>query len=248
MTRSILCLPIAILVAFLAWPSNGRADDPIAVLPKEWTLTADVVESTSDKGFCPSHDISVTDSAKHRCKFLCAIKVLEGSYGRVNLAGVRIVLAGDLGRSLDGMEMSSLAVTYDPSLTVDQKIAMADIVQTLIPLKWLKKTEGVAAITWESNDDALEVRVADRGQLVFEPENDSKGQPVVKSGHGWWGATKTGEMRMGRGTFAFKADGLDLKFSKVGAFRTRIEAKGSLEKIPAPLPSEPGTEVSSDKK
>jgi hypothetical protein len=248
MNRFLVCFPAALVAGILAWPSSGRADDPVSVAPKVWTLKAEIVEATSDKDLCPSHDISVTDSAKHRCKFMCAIQILEGSYGKVNLAGVKIVLAGDQGRSLEGMEISSLAVTYDASLTVEQKLAMADIVQRLIPMKWVKRTEGVAVITWKASDDALEVRVADRGQLAFTPSKDEQGKPVLKSGLAWWNASKTDDMRKGLATFGFRGEGMDLNYSNVGAFRTRIEAKGSLERVPQPPPSEPGADVSTEKK
>ncbi len=248
MTRSIFCIPLALIVAVAAWPTQGRADDPVAVKATEWTLKADIVEATSDRSLCPSHDVSAADSNKHRCKFFCAIRVIEGSYGRVDLAGLKVVLAGDIGRSLDGMELSTLVVTYAPNLSAEQKIAMADIVQQLIPLKWVKKKEVVAAIEWKSSDDGLVVSVADHGQLDFEQEKDPEGRPVAKSGLSWWTAVKTDDLRLGRATFGYKTDGMDLSYSRVGAFRTRVEAKGSMEKLPKALPSDPGDEETSGKK
>lgn len=219
----------AIAVLAVAAGSLGRAEDDVPPPPeKTWRLKAEILEATTDDMLCPCYDAPLANPV-HRCRFVAAYRIVEGRVGDVSLDGAKFVLAGDLGRDLSTMEMSTLAVTWDNAVSDDQKKALEGLIGKIYPIKWRRKIYSSADIVREeSQDGGATVRMGAYGSLTLSPVKDEKGEPVIKADLKYWDAARNDGFRMMRGAFMFKQEALEFAQPEGAGFATRIEAEGLL--------------------
>ena len=220
----------ALAVTAGSFGSFGSAEDGIPPPPpKTWALKANILEATTDGVLCPSYDGAFA-SPDHRCRFIAAYQVIEGRVGDVKLDGVKFVLAGDLGRDLSKMELSTLAVIWDDSVSEDQKRAIEGLIGRIYPVKWTRKVYSSAQVVREDRaDGGSTVRAGTYGTLTLDPVKDEKGEPVVKRDPAYWNAARNDGFRMMSGSFAFKHDALEFGSPEGAGFASRIEAEGVIQ-------------------
>ena len=133
--------------------------------PKEkaaWSMNATIIEACSCEMFCPCYFSTKPSPAHqghgggaHYCRFNMAYKVNKGRAGSVDLAGAKFWIAGDLGDDFGDGQTEWAEVTWDPSVTKEQRDAIATaILGPVYPWKWKAFTVGAdAPVEWKGGTD-----------------------------------------------------------------------------------------------
>src|SRR5712691_2693287 len=125
----------------------------------EWNMNATIIEACSCPMFCQCYFNSSPagmagheghGGGEHFCRFNNAFKVNKGSYKGVKLDGVKFWAAGDLGGDFSHGEMDWAVVTFDKSMTKEQRDAVGTIVHHLYPVKWKSLTTTEGDISWQA--------------------------------------------------------------------------------------------------
>jgi hypothetical protein len=160
-------LLVAVSLALVVGVAVAVATQAPAASPA-WALNATIIEACSCEMFCPCY-FSTEPSPAHGehgyCKFNMAHKINKGKAGTVDLAGAKFWIAGDLGDNFGDGETEWAQVTFDPSVTKEQRDAIAAaLVGPVYPWKWKSFTVGPdAPISWTSSKDGA-VATLDGGQ------------------------------------------------------------------------------------
>jgi hypothetical protein len=123
-----------------------------------WSLNATIIEACSCEMFCPCY-FSTEPAPAHGehgyCKFNMAYKINKGRAGNVDLAGAKFWIAGDLGDNFGDGETEWAEVTWDPSVTKEQREAIAAaLLGPVYPWKWKSFTVGAdAPVEWKGGTD-----------------------------------------------------------------------------------------------
>ena len=110
----------------------------------DWDFNATIIEACSCPMFCQcyfnmqpaSHHGHAGGSGEHFCRFNNAFKVNKGQAGAVKLDGVKFWVAGDLGGDFSKGQMDWAVLTFDPSVTKEQREAVGQILGHVYPVKW----------------------------------------------------------------------------------------------------------------
>lgn len=173
-----------LLVILLLFPVTAFAGEAKA---PDWAMNATLIEACSCPMFCQCFftDQPAEHHAHHEGKRFCqaniAFQVNRGHYGSTKLDGARFWSAGDLGERLsDGLEW--LVVTFDPSVTKEQRDAISAILSHVypFPVKDMKLGQD-AKIEWKVNKDRA-VALLDNGkagEIVLKRFAGMSDEPVV---------------------------------------------------------------------
>ncbi len=213
------------MLAMLAWSLSGSADDPIPV-GTPWNLTADIVEASTDAKLCPCYDPMGKDRERHRCRFIMMMRIQEGAFGEVKLDGMKVALAGDLGRDLSGPSITTLVIVTEPGATKEQKEALDKLVREIYPLRWTRKVSASGILAFSSDSSGANGAMGQMGRISLTTVLDENGVPVVKRGLAWWNAQSNSGFTLATGTLSFKGAGEDFSQESCSGFSTHIEAKG----------------------
>ena len=110
----------------------------------DWDFNATIIEACSCPMFCQcyfnmkpaSHHGHAGGGSEHYCKFNNAFKVNKGQSGGVKLDGAKFWVAGDLGGDFSKGQMDWAVLTFDPSVTKEQRDAIGKILAHVYPVKW----------------------------------------------------------------------------------------------------------------
>ena len=108
----------------------------------DWAINATAIEACSCPHFCMcyfnSHPAAHHEQGKteHYCRFNIAYKVNKGNYGSTDLAGAKLWLSGDLGADFSTGTMEWAVVTFDKSVTPEQRQGITEILPHVFPVKW----------------------------------------------------------------------------------------------------------------
>jgi hypothetical protein len=220
-----LLLVLAVLgVASIAFAA-GDKDAP------EWNLKTTIIEACSCPMFCQCYfnsepagehmamagDMSSMDHGTmgHFCKFNNAFQVSKGKYGKTKLDGAKFWVAGDLGGDFTKGEMGWAVLTFDPSVTKEQREGIQTILGHIYPVKW-KDGFSVAAdakMDWSYTKDKAVAKLDDGKTAEVVLDRGTYGNtdaPVVISNLKYWGVPKN--------------DGFVLMKNEVEAYRTGDKA------------------------
>jgi hypothetical protein len=132
--------------------------------------------------------------AEHYCRFNNAFRVDKGSYGKVKLDGAKFWVAGDLGAEFSDGEMDWAVVTFDPSVTKEQREGIATVLGAVYPVKW--KAFSVAAdapMEWNYTKDVATAKL-DGGKaaevVLRRGHNANNEQPPVIHNLKYWGTKR----------------------------------------------------------
>ena len=169
-----------------------------AAAPSDWRLNATIIEACSCNMFCPCYFSTVPSAhghgsmAEHFCRFNMGYQVNDGHFGSVNLRGIRFWIAGDLGADFSkGANWAE--ITFDPSVTKEQRSAVTTIVPNVYPVTWKSFTIGAdAPIDWTATRDRAEARLnGGKSAIVVLRKNPGMTpDPVVITNLKYFGAPR----------------------------------------------------------
>jgi hypothetical protein len=187
-----------VFAAALAAISLGQAPAP------DWAMNATVIEACSCPVFCPcqfsmnhspaSHDMHGGHGTERFCRLNRAVNVNQGSFGKTQLEGTRFWMAGDLGPNFTSSndQYDWEVVRFDPSVTKEQRAAMAVIVPVLFPGKWKSfVVESDSVLEWKHTKDRVEARLdgGKTAEIVLSKAQGMTSDPVVVKNLPYEGAT-----------------------------------------------------------
>ncbi len=116
----------------------------------DWDFNATIIEACSCPMFCQcyfnmkpaSHHGHAGGGGEHYCRFNNAFKVNKGQSGGVKLDGAKFWVAGDLGGDFSKGQMDWAVLTFDRSVTKEQREAIGRILGHVYPVKWNSFTMG----------------------------------------------------------------------------------------------------------
>jgi hypothetical protein len=212
------------LVTRFSGTTAAQAQRPAAA----WALNATLIEACSCNMFCPCYFSTVPSAhghgamAEHFCRFNMAYRVNPGShFGGASLEGVKLWIAGDLGADFSkGANWAE--ITFDPSVTKDQRTAITTIVPNVYPVTWKSFTMGKdAVIDWTATRDRAEARL-DTGraaQIVLRRNPGMTADPVVISNLRYFGAPRnTGFILMPNEIEAYRVGAQPFEFKGTNGF------------------------------
>lgn len=225
----LVCASIA-LVAAIAFASDA---------PKDWSMKATIIEACSCPMFCqcyfsdrpagPSdhaggehagHDMGGMD---HYCKFNNAFRVEKGKVGNVKIDGALFWVAGDLGNEFNDGEMDWAVLTFDPSVTKEQRDAITTVLGHVYPVKWKSFTIAPdAKMEWSHTKDRAEARL-DGGKTAEVVLNrgayGNTNAPVVIENLKYWGVPRNdGFVLMTNEVEAYRAGDKAFEFKGTNGF------------------------------
>src|SRR5689334_11757412 len=141
MSRRSLLLLVALGV--LVCGAAVAADMKTQAAP-QWSMNATIIEACSCPMFCQcyfddkpaAHAMAGMSDMEKYCKFNNAFRINKGSYGATKLDGAKFWVAGDLGGDFSKGQMDWAVLTFDPSVTKDQRDAIGKILGHVYPVKW----------------------------------------------------------------------------------------------------------------
>jgi len=198
---------------------------------KDWSMNATIIEACSCPMFCQCYfnpepaghsGHSSHGETEHFCKFNNAIQVNKGSYGEVKLDGAKFWVAGDLGGDFSMGKMEWAELTFDKSVTKEQREAVAAILGHLYPVKWGSFTMGKDAdMEWSYTKDRAVAKL-DGGKTAEVVLNRSKGMtddPIVIHNLIYWGAPRNdGFVMMPNEVEAYRVGSKPFEFKGTNGF------------------------------
>lgn len=191
-----------------------------------WAMNATAIEACTCPAFCQcyfndhpaGHAGHEHGTAEHYCKFNNAYKINKGHYGAVKLDGAKFWLSGDLGGDFSGGQMEWAVMTFDKSLTKEQRDAIGKIVPSVFPVKWKEFRTAEGNIAWQASAETAQASI-DGGKTaevrLKAPSTRMKnGEPAVVSNVRYWGAPRNdgfiimpNEVQAYRGEKAYESRG-----------------------------------------
>jgi hypothetical protein len=228
-----LCvLSLVSVVAVLA--RNSIAQQPA----DKWSMNATIIEACSCPMFCPcyfdtkpapptenhaaqaghDHSAHADHAGGGGCMFNNAFKVNKGEYNGTNLAGAKFWVNGDLGSDFSKGQMDWAVLTFDPSVTKEQREGITKILGAVYPVKWNSFTVGPdKPIAWEANKDRAVAKLDDgkMAEVALKRYPGNTSDPIVINNLKYWGVPRN--------------DGFVLMPNEVNAFRQPPSGKQPFE-------------------
>ena len=166
----------------------------------DWALNATAIEACSCPMFCqcyfntePAGHHDHGGESKHYCRANLAYKVNKGHYGATSLDGAKFWLSNDLGADFSKGQMDWNVLTFDKSLTKEQREGIGAIASLLFPVKWNSFTTAEGNIDkWEFTKDEA-VALLDGGKTAEVRLKRFPGmtpEPIVIKNLRYWGAPR----------------------------------------------------------
>jgi len=199
--RSLLAITIVALVVFFFVGTASKSATP------KWSMNASIIEACSCPMFCQcyfnpepaGHAEHMMGGSEHNhgtthyCKFNNAFRVNKGTYGTTNLDGAKFWVAGDLGADFSKGQMDWAVLTFDPSVTKEQRDAVVQILGKLYPVKWNSFTVAPdQKISWVNSKETAVAKL-DSGKAAEVSLKKFQGmtnEPVVIKNLKYWGAPR----------------------------------------------------------
>jgi len=159
---------------------------------------------------------------EHFCRFNNAFQVNKGNYGNVKLDGIKFWVAGDLGGDFSMGQMDWAELTFDKSVTKEQRDAVAAILAHVYPVKWNSFTVGEDAVMeWNYNKDRAVAKL-NEGKTAEVVLNRFKGMtddPIVISNLVYWGVPRNdGFIMMPNEVQAYRVGSKPFEFKGTNGF------------------------------
>lgn len=188
-------LLVLTVVATTSSQMTSQKQSTPAQAGSEWDFNATIIEACSCPMFCQcyfntkpaSHHGHAAGGNDHFCKFNNAFKVNKGQAGAVKLDGARFWVSGDLGGDFSKGQMDWAVLTFDPSVTKEQREVIGRILGHVYPVKWNSFTVAKDAnMEWKAESRSAYARL-DGGKVAEvvlrhpEPSAMADGPIVIKN-------------------------------------------------------------------
>lgn len=194
--KKILALCAIVLVFGVALVVRAATEPKTA---PEWSFNGTAIEACSCPMFCQCYFNTQPAAhhheggAEHFCRANLAYKINKGHYGNVNLEGAKFWLSNDLGGDFSKGQMDWNVVTFDKSLSKEQRDGILVIAQKLFPVQWKSFNTAEGAIDkWEITKDGA-VALLDGGKTAevrLQRFQGMTNEPVVIRNLKYWGAPR----------------------------------------------------------
>jgi len=216
---SILALAVAApTLADKGMEKSGKATNAA------WSMNATIIEACSCPMFCqcyfntkPAGHMSHEGAAEeHYCRANNVFKVNKGNFGATKLDGAKFWASMDLGDDFSDGTVKWLILTFDPSVTKEQREGISTILGKLYPFKWERPVQVAPDLPVEWTHEGLTATArldgGRAGEVVLDGSTVSRTgtQPAVISGLQYFAAQKN--------------DGFVLMPNKVEAYRLGPDA------------------------
>lgn len=197
---------LAILVLGASQARAGESAAAKSPAKPDWSMKATIIEACSCPMFCqcyfngePAGHASEHASheghggAEHFCRFNNAFRVDAGTYGKVKLDGAKFWVAGDLGGDFTKGQMDWAALSFDPSVTKEQRDGIAAILGYVYPVKWNSFIVSAdAPIEWKYDKDRAEARLdgGKAAEVVLKRYPGNTSEPIVITNLKYWGTPR----------------------------------------------------------
>jgi hypothetical protein len=199
----------AMCAAIPAFAEDAKTAAASAPAPP-WSMNATIIEACSCPMFCQcyfatkpaahataaSADGHDHGGAEHYCRANNVFQVNKGYYGKTKLDGAKFWAAMDLGDDFSDGVMKWAVITFDPSVTKEQREGIATILGYVYPVKWEQPLEVAAdlPIEWTHKGDMATARLdgGKAGEVVLNGAavGRNKTEPVVITNLKYWGAPR----------------------------------------------------------
>jgi hypothetical protein len=179
------------------------ADAPKSATPASWSMNATIIEACSCPMFCQcyfntkpaAHAVAGHEGhgAQHFCRANLAYRVGKGSWGNVKLDGAKFWLSMDLGDDFSDGECEWVILTFDPSVTPEQRTGIQAIIPKVYPVKWKSFTVAPdLPIEWKATKDRAEARLdaGKAGEVLLNRFPGTTAEPVVINNLKYFGAPR----------------------------------------------------------
>jgi hypothetical protein len=200
---------------------------PATAPKKTWHVKADYIEACSCNMFCECY-FNTHPDGEELCEFNNAVKIREGNVGDVKLNGAKFWLSGDLGGDFT-KPLKKAVLTYDTSLTKEQRDAVKYVVTKIYPFKFESFTEDTAPMSWHRDGMNGHAKIGDKGEVTLTGVKGPNGGQTVINNLQYWGAQKNNGFELAYGTHHYKGNGMDYSYEKRNGFFITIDAKGDVE-------------------
>jgi hypothetical protein len=169
-------------------------------------MNATIIEACSCPMFCQcyfdtkpaahggGHAAHGGGGGEHFCRFNNAFKVNSGHDGEVKLDGVKFWVGGDLGGDFSKGQMDWAVLTFDPSVTKEQREAIQKILGHVYPVKWnfFTVADKDQPMEWEATKDRAVAKMGDgkAGEVVLKRFPGMTEDPIVIKNLKYWGVPR----------------------------------------------------------
>jgi hypothetical protein len=165
----------------------------------DWAINTTAIEGCSCPHFCMcyfnSHPAAHHEHGKtaHYCRFNIAYKVNKGNYRSTDLTGAKLWLSGDLGGDFSKREMDWVVVTFDKSVTPQQRSGLVDILSHVLPVKWksFQIAEGnIDSWTFDTDQAHATVNGGKTAEVKLHRFQGMTDDPAVLKNVKYWGTPR----------------------------------------------------------
>lgn len=169
--------------------------------PADWAINATAIEACSCPHFCMcyfnSHPAGHHENGKteHYCRFNIAYKVNKGNYGSTDLTGAKFWISGDLGGDFSQGTMDWAILTFDKSVTPDQRQSLGEILGHVFPVRWKSFQVAEGNIdTWSFDKDQAHATLngGKTGEVSLKRFQGMTNEPAVLTNVRYWGTPRNG--------------------------------------------------------
>jgi len=204
----------------------------------DWGLNATIIEACSCPMFCQCYfnpepaahsGHSSHGEAEHFCRFNNAFRVNKGNYGDVKLEGIKFWVAGDLGSDFTKGEMDWAELTFEPSVTKEQRDAVTKILAHVYPVTWGSFTIAKdAPMEWDYTKDKAVAKIdgGKAAEVVLNRFPGNTDDPVVIKNLRYWGIPRNdGFVMMPNEIQAYRTGSKPFEFKGTNGFMITIDIK-----------------------
>jgi hypothetical protein len=202
----------------------------------KWSMNATAIEACSCPMFCQCYfntkpaghaGHSHGEGGEHFCKFNMAYKVNRGSYGATKLDGAKFWIAGDLGGDFSKGNMDWAVLTFDPSVTPEQREGIKAILPEVFPAKWNSFSVAPdAKVSWTATREHAEGKLDEgkAGEVVLNKFKGMTDDPIVIKNLKYWGAPRNdGFVMMPNEVEAYRTGDKAFEFKGTNGFMITID-------------------------
>jgi Protein of unknown function (DUF1326) len=229
-TRAFLVLAVGAAGIALAPPARTAGTGP------DWAMNATVIEACSCPMFCQCyfntkpaahHEHGGAEGGQHFCRANLAYKVNKGYHGKATLDGAKFWLSNDLGADFSKGQMDWAVLTFDKTVTKEQREALTEIVSHLFPVKWnsFKVAEG-SIDTWAFDKDKAVATLdgGKTGEIRLHRFAGMTDEPVVIKNLRYWGAPRNdGFVLMPSDVEAYRAGSAPFEYKGTNGFMITVD-------------------------
>ena len=228
-------LGLIVSVLFLTARVGISAENKSTAAP-EWSLNASIIEACSCPMFCQCY-FNTQPAAhgghehgaggEHFCRFNNAFKVNRGYYGSTKLDGAKFWVAGDLGGDFSKGQMDWAVLTFDPSVTPEQREGIKTIAGHIYPVKWNAfSVADDAKMSWTATGGRAEAKLNEgkTAEVVLNKFQGMTTEPVVIKNLKYWGVPRNnGFIMMPNEVEAYRAGEKAFEFKGTNGFMITID-------------------------